>query len=419
MLIPSIDLMNGKAVQLKQGKEKVLEREDVFELLKEFSIYGEVAIIDLDAALGTGNNKALIKKMLKVRTCRVGGGIRDLETAQEYIKAGASKIIIGTSCRQQWVKKLSKDLLIFAIDAKGEYWTTQGWQSTETQKVIELIPQLEKNCSEFLYTQTEKEGLLQGIDKPRISQIIETSSLPVTIAGGISSLNDIRWFSKRGANGQIGMSIYTGKLKLVDCFLAQVDFAKALLVPTIVQDSETEKVLMLAYSNQESLTQALTQGKGIFWSRSRDQLWEKGATSGNRQTLMLADIDCDGDSLLFKVKQTSNSNKRVEAKACHFDRYSCFSSQTKSFSLNRLTDLLIERKIELPPSSWTTKLFQSKALRAEKILEEAQELIEADTFDEVRWEAADLIFFALVDALAKGVDINAITNELRSRFNDN
>ena len=411
MLIPSIDLMNGKAVQLKQGKEKVIERDDVFELLEEFSLFGEVAIIDLDAALGTGSNKELIKKLLKVRSCRVGGGIRDLETAKEYIKSGASKIIIGTNCRQDWVKELSKDLLIFAIDAKGDYWSTQGWKTTEKEKVLDLIPELSSRCSEFLYTQVEKEGLLQGIDKERILQVINKSKVPVTIAGGITDLEDIQWFTKLGANGQIGMSIYSGKLNLIDCFLCQVNFEKLPMIPTIVQDVDSEKVLMLAYSNQASLTQALSNKKGIYWSRSRNQLWEKGLTSGSTQELVQADIDCDGDTLLFRVKQTDN--------ACHLERYSCFASQKDDFNLNRLTRLLQKRKEDLPKKSFTTSLFKSAEFRAEKIREEAEELIEAQTEEEVRWEAADLIFFALTDALAKGVTIKEITNELRSRFNDN
>jgi len=411
MLIPSIDLMNGKAVQLKQGKEKILEREDVFELLKEFSLFGELAIIDLDAALGQGDNKQLIFDLLKVRPCRVGGGIRDLKTAQEYIKAGASKIIIGTSCRKDWVKKISKENLIFAIDAKGDYWATQGWQTTEKEKVLDLIPELAKNCSEFLYTQVEKEGMLQGIDKVRNQQIIEASPISVTIAGGITSLEDIQWFTKLGANGQIGMSIYTGKLSLLDCFLIQVDFDKTPLIPTIVQDVDTDKVLMLAYSSSESLTRALTDKKGTYWSRSRNEIWQKGLTSGNTQQLIQADVDCDGDTILFRVRQINN--------ACHFDRYSCFASQKKSFNLNRLTELLEKRKSKLPDNSFTTKLFRSETFRAEKIREEADELIEAKSFEEVRWEAADLLFFALTDALAKGVDIKDITNELRSRFNDN
>lgn len=411
MLIPSIDLMNGKAVQLKQGKEKVLEREDVFALLEEFSVFGEVAIIDLDAALGQGNNSELIKQLLKARPCRVGGGIRDLKTAQDYIKAGATKIIIGTNCRQEWVKKLSKDSLIFAIDAKGDYWSTQGWQNTEGEKVLDLIPELANNCSEFLYTQVEKEGLLQGLDRQRIESVIKTSPVPVTVAGGITSLDDIQWFTRMGANGQIGMSIYTGKLKLVDCFLAQIDFNKAPLVPTIVQDEDTGKVLMMAYSNSDSLSQALSLRCGIYWSRSRQELWQKGLTSGNQQQLVSADVDCDGDTILFRVKQLGN--------ACHFDRYSCFASQTEGFDLNRLTRLLQRRKDELPENSFSSQLFQSSDLRAAKIREEAEELIEAQQSEEVRWEAADLLFFTLADALAKGVTIREINNELRSRFNDN
>lgn len=411
MLIPSIDLMNGKAVQLKQGQQKVLERDDVFELLNEFSLYGEVAIIDLDAALGTGDNKNLIKEMLKIRSCRVGGGIRDLETARDYLKSGASKIIIGTCCREDWVKKIAKQNLIFAIDARGDYWATSGWKKTESIKVLDLIPELSFYSSEFLYTQVEKEGLLEGLDRERIEAVIKRSKIPVTIAGGITDLSDIQWFSQLGANGQIGMSIYTGKLKLTDCFFAQIDFKKAELIPTIVQDIDTDKVLMLAYSTKESLTEALNKRKGVYWSRSRNQLWQKGVTSGNQQILIQADVDCDGDSLLFRVKQTNN--------ACHFERYSCFVSQQKTFNLNQLSDLLQSRKNQLPEKSFSTQLFLSANLRAEKILEESTELIEAETFEQVRWEAADLLFFTLTDAIAKGVDLSAISNELRSRFNDN
>ena len=115
MLIPSIDLMNGKAVQLEQGDKKIIEREDVFELLEEFSLYGEVAIIDLDAAMGKGSNQALIEQLLRKRPCRVGGGIRDLATAKNYLAAGATKIILGTSASQEWVKKLHTKVGLFKV----------------------------------------------------------------------------------------------------------------------------------------------------------------------------------------------------------------------------------------------------------------------------------------------------------------
>ncbi|MFK8010969.1 MAG: HisA/HisF-related TIM barrel protein, partial [Marinicellaceae bacterium] len=193
MLIPSIDLLDGKAVQLQQGQaeKKIVEKEDVFALLAEFSLYGEVAIIDLNAAMGTGNNQELIEQMLRITPCRVGGGIRDLETAKSYLAAGASKIILGTSATADFVKKLPKNALIFAIDAKGDYLTTHGWKKTQKQKVRDIIPELSKNCGEFLYTQVEKEGMMGGIDKQRIEQVIKTSDVPVTVAGGITSYADL------------------------------------------------------------------------------------------------------------------------------------------------------------------------------------------------------------------------------------
>jgi phosphoribosyl-ATP pyrophosphohydrolase len=415
MLIPSIDLLDGKAVQLQQGQDtkKIYEREDVFELLEKFSLYGEVAIIDLNAAMGKGDNRNLIQQLLKRKACRVGGGIRDLETAKYYLSAGATKIILGTSAQESFVKKLPKASLIFAIDAKGDYLTTHGWQKTQDVKVIDVIPKLSGLCSEFLYTQVNKEGMMSGIDKSRIEQVIKTSRVSVTVAGGITSYEDLQWINKKGANSQIGMAIYSGQMKLDKAFISLVDFNKMALIPTIVQDVKTNKVLMMAYTNKESLVQALNQKKGIYFSRSRNELWEKGATSKNTQKLINVDCDCDGDTLLFLVEQTNN--------ACHFDRYSCFASQTKDYSLDYLDEIFEGKLSEITQSSQLTfsqQLLGDSSLQVEKLREECEELIEATELTHVRWEAADLLFFTLAMAKSKGVSINEIVNELRSRNNE-
>lgn len=408
MLIPSIDLYNGQAVQWRQGKEKVLARDDVFELLDQFSLFGEVAIIDLNATLGEGTNQDLIVQLLRKRRCRVGGGIRDLETARRYLKAGASRIILGTAARAEWVEKLPRESLIFAIDAKGDDWVSHGWRERTSEKVLDLIPDMARRCAEFLYTQVDREGMLQGIDEARIKAVCAASPIPVTVAGGITTLDDIRFLNRLGANGQLGMAIYTGKLDLIDCLVASLDFDKAPLVPTIVQDVETGEVLMLAYSNEASLRTAIAERRGVYFSRSRQQLWRKGDTSGHAQTLHRVDIDCDGDTLLFQVSQHGH--------ACHFPRWSCFPSQTQRFRLSTLDQVLRQRQETSPEGSYSAKLFADAALRAEKLREECEELLEAQSLPDVRWEAADVLYFALIEARAKGVSLAEIENELRTRM---
>ncbi len=410
MLIPSIDLMDGKAVQLQQGDKKIIEREDVFDLLDEFTMYGEVAIIDLDAAMGKGTNLELIEQLLRRRPCRVGGGIRDLETAKNYLAAGATKIILGTSASEEWVKKLPRQALIFAIDAKDDYLTTHGWKKTLNVKVLNIITDLAQNCGEFLYTQVNKEGMMQGIDKERIAAVVKAAPIPVTVAGGITTCEDLQWINTKGANSQIGMAIYSGKMSLTEAFMSLVDFNKMSLIPTVVQDAKTQKVLMMAYSSNASLKHALENRTGTYFSRSRNQLWTKGETSNNTQKLIQVDVDCDGDTLLFLVEQTND--------ACHFDRYSCFASQTKNYSLSYLDEVFEQRMITTEGQSFTQKLFASSELQIEKLKEECDELIEATDHNHVRWEAADLLFFTLVMAKAKGVSIHEIVNDLRSRNNE-
>ena len=127
MIIPSIDIMDGKAVQLEQGKKKVLEREDIFELAEYFGRFGEIAVIDLDAAMGKGNNLETIKKLCKITPCRVGGGIRSVEKAKEILSYGANKIIIGTKASEYFLSLLPKDKVIVAIDSNKGKIVTEGW----------------------------------------------------------------------------------------------------------------------------------------------------------------------------------------------------------------------------------------------------------------------------------------------------
>ena len=156
MIIPSIDLMDGKAVQLRQGKEKVLEKDNVIELAKYYARFGEVAVIDLDAAMNKGkDNEDIIKEICKIADCRVGGGIRDIEKAKRILSYGAKKIIIGTAANENFLSKLPYDRVIVAIDSRNGKITVDGWQTDTDVSTQSYVQRFGDFCSGFLYTIVE------------------------------------------------------------------------------------------------------------------------------------------------------------------------------------------------------------------------------------------------------------------------
>lgn len=407
MIIPSIDLMNGKAVQLKQGREKVLEREDVFELAKYYSRFGDIAVIDLDSAFGNeNNNEKLIEQLCKIAPCRVGGGIRTIEKAKRLIACGAKKIIIGTAASEEFLSQLPKDKVIVAIDAKHGKITTEGWTKELDKTPIDYIKHFDDLCSGYLYTVVEKEGMMQGCDISSIEGIRNATKKEFIAAGGISTVEEIVELNRKNISTQLGMCIYTGAVKLEDAFCSCLDFEKTNgLIPTIVQDINTKQVLMMAYSTPESLRKSFEGGLATYFSRSRQELWTKGMTSGNTQELQTARFDCDFDTILFKVKQKGN--------ACHLDRFSCF--EDKEFSAGALYEVLKSRKENLPENSFTTKLFKDNFFLKRKIMEEAFEVVNFEQGDGLEWEVADLAYFVLTLMVENGVTIQEITNNLASR----
>lgn len=407
MIIPSIDLMDGKAVQLKQGKEKVLEREDVLELAKYYSKFGDVAVIDLDSAMSTGkNNEDLIEKLCKIAPCRVGGGIRTVDKAKRLIANGAKKILIGTAASEEFLAQLPKDKVIVAIDTKNGKITTEGWTKEIDKTPADYIKHFDDLCSGYLYTIVENEGMMQGCDFPLIEEVRKATKKEVVAAGGISTVEEIVNLNRMNVSTQLGMSIYTGAVKLEEAFISCLNFKKTDgLIPTVVQDVDTKQVLMLAYSSPESLNKTFETGLATYYSRSRQELWTKGLTSGNTQEFLNASFDCDFDSLLFKVRQNGN--------ACHLERYSCF--EDKEFTVEALYDVLKSRKENLPEKSFTTKLFKDPFFLKRKIMEEAFEVVNFEQGDGLKWEVADLAYFVLTFMVENGVTVQEIVNNLASR----
>lgn len=408
MIIPSIDLMKGKAVQLKQGREKVLEKENVLELAREFNRYGEIAVIDLDAALGQGDNLKLIKKICQLVECRVGGGIRTIERANELLRAGAKKIIISTRATPKFLKQLPKKRVIVAVDVKDNYMVNKGWRNKTKKKPQDVIKELEQYCSEFLFTNVNREGLMQGCDFRKVKKLKKLTKNKLTVAGGITSIEEIRELENLGLNSQLGMALYTGKINLDKAFVSLLDFEKNKgLIPTIVQDVNTKQVLMLSFSNPESLKKTLKSGEGTYYSRSRKKIWVKGETSGNFQEVVKVRYDCDRDTLLFFVKQ-----KNV---ACHLGNYSCFGSGSKEFSLEELYQVIEDRISNPRKNSYTSKISRNEEKIKKKIREECEEILQYTDKENLIWEISDLVYFVTILMAKKGITLADIKNELWRR----
>lgn len=403
MIIPSIDLMDGRAVKLVQGNPKNKKFEvDAIKLAKEFSIYPQINLIDLDAAFGIGDNFELIKKICKLCNCNVGGGIRSIDKAYEILKFGANKIIIGTRSNKDFLSKLPKEKVIVAIDSKKGKVVDKAWTNTTNLTAVEKVMTLQNYCSSFLYTYVDKEGTMDSIDIDTILRLKDITNNKIQYAGGISNKDQIVELKKYEVDTVVGMAYYENKIVLSEVFVNLIDFEKNNgLVPTIVKD-EFGQILMMAYSNKESLKKALQNRQGIYYSRSRNELWQKGMTSGNTQDLIRVQIDCDSDTLIYTVKQ-----KNV---ACHFDTYSCFEDQ--EFSFKKLFEIIKSKK---GTNSFSDKLLNNEGLLKQKILEEAKEVINYSDDNNLRWEIADLIYFVTVLMVRNNIDFKDIETELKVR----
>jgi phosphoribosylformimino-5-aminoimidazole carboxamide ribotide isomerase len=223
MLIPSIDLMDGKIVQLVQGEKKKLEFDNFDYWIERFSKYPIVQLIDLDAARGAGNNRSLVKQIVGRLNCQVGGGIRDLETAQELLDVGARKVIIGSSLltdgrinrehARSLADKLPKAALMFALDSRGGQVAIDGWRTNTAVTAFDMIRELEPFCESFLYTHIDTEGLMGGIPMETVHAIRRATSRHLVVAGGITEQHEIDSLDALGIDAVVGMALYTGKIR--------------------------------------------------------------------------------------------------------------------------------------------------------------------------------------------------------------
>ncbi len=220
MLIPSIDLMGGKIVQLVQGRKKALEFDDFDVWMTRFSKYPLVQLIDLDAAMGRGENAKLVSELSRQLPCQVGGGIRSVEAAQAALAAGAQRVIVGSALfaehelhhafAERIAGAVGSNRLVFAIDAIGGRVAIHGWRKVTAVTPLEMIRALEPWCGGFLYTHVDTEGLLQGFPQDVILPLRAATDKQLIAAGGICSQAEIDELHAIGVDAVVGMAIYQG-----------------------------------------------------------------------------------------------------------------------------------------------------------------------------------------------------------------
>jgi len=439
VIIASIDIQNGKVVQLKQGAELVLQRDNAEEIAEEFDSYGEVAVIDLDAAMGVkpfgspGGNTEMVKRLLRRAECRVGGGIRTPEQAKELVSLGAAKIIVGSSAfrdpakkgagaaggefrvnlqlLEAFAKKIGRERLIVAVDARNGEITVDGWKKATGLGLIEAARAVEPWVSELLFTCVEREGTMTGIDTAQVKKLRGAVSCGITVAGGVSTLDEIDSLAALGCDVQLGMALYTGKISLADAFVRSLNWAKgersgasdSPFLPVIAQAADGQ-VLMTGFTDREALYETFRRGNLCFHSRTRNKLWMKGENSGNTLKVKRLRTDCDRDAILAAVEPSGP--------VCHTGAWSCFSTGRR-YTWEFLQKIIEDRFRNPIPGSYTATL--DDELVREKVMEEAEELCAAKTRDEIIWEAADLLYFSTVLFTRAGVSVGEILAELDRR----
>jgi len=405
MIIPSIDLMGGRAVQLEGGRELRIDAGDPFPLAERFALAGEVAVVDLDAALGQGSNREVMERLLRLAPCRVGGGIRSAEAALDWLDAGAVSVVLGTAAVPEVLGQLPAERVVAALDAVDGEVVVEGWRRRTGRGVLERMHELRGLVGGFLVTFVEREGRLVGLGPEQAEPLREAAGeARLIVAGGVTTAEEVAALDRLGIDVQVGMALYSGRLGLAEALVAPLRSDRPDgLWPTVVCD-EQGAALGLAFSDLESVRAAVAQRAGVYHSRSRG-LWVKGASSGATQELLGITLDCDRDTLRFTVRQHGSG-------FCHRGTHTCWGAQE---GLGGLARRLAARREDAPTGSYTRRLLTDPGLLGAKLREEAAELAAATSPTEIAWEAADLLYFTLVAMARAGVDLAAVEAELDRR----
>ena len=468
-IIACLDVRNGRVVK----GTKFTDIKDVDSPEKLAKFYSDNSVDELvfyDITASNEERKTSLEFVERVaRVINIpfsaGGGVSTIEDFKYILRKGADKVSVNSAAvrNPQLIREASmafgSQCVVLSMDVKKNdegSWSVYvkgGREKTELDAIDWAVTAAELGAGEIVVNSIDEDGMKNGYDLELLSRITSVVSIPVIASGGAGKKEHfLDVLQKTGVDGVLAASVFHfGEIKVpelkqylkengaeirmpeaapqkLDSTLAgnadisMISFGKDGLVPCICQDAKTGAVLMLAYMNEQSLRLTLEKKRAVYYSRSRSELWEKGATSGNTQKVRAIYYDCDADALLIKVEQTGN--------ACHTGEYSCFfnavfddlgvSADPGSSVFGELYATVIDRKNDSSEGSYTNYLFDKgldKILK--KVGEEAAEtIIAAKNQDrqELIGETGDLIYHLTVMLAEKGISMDEIEQELKSRF---
>lgn len=224
MLIPSIDLQHGRVVQLVQGERLAIASDDLDGWIARFSPFPLVQVIDLDAAMGQGDNAALVEHITARLPCQVGGGVRTIERARSLLALGARRVIVGSSLftsagvnldvARMFASAVDPERLVGAVDSRGGRVTIHGWKTTLPVSAADAVRALSPHVGAFLYTHVDTEGTMTGLDLPSVLAVQRASARPLIAAGGLRTIEEIDRLDALGIDAVVGMAVYTGAIDL-------------------------------------------------------------------------------------------------------------------------------------------------------------------------------------------------------------
>ena len=468
-IIACLDVRNGRVVK----GTKFTDIKDVDSPEKLAKFYSDNSVDELvfyDITASNEERKTSLEFVERVaRVINIpfsaGGGVSTIEDFKYILRKGADKVSVNSAAvkNPQLIREASmafgSQCVVLSMDVKKNgqgSWSVYvkgGREKTELDAIEWAITAAELGAGEIVVNSIDEDGMKNGYDLELLSRITSVVNIPVIASGGAGKKEHfLDALQKTGVDGVLAASVFHfGEIKVPElkqylkengaeirmpeaapqkkespsaenANISMISFGKDGLVPCICQDAKTGAVLMLAYMNEQSLRLTLEKKRAVYYSRSRSELWEKGATSGNTQKVRAIYYDCDADALLIKVEQTGN--------ACHTGEYSCFfnavfddlgvSADSGSSVFGELYATVLGRKNDPSEGSYTNYLFDKgldKILK--KVGEEAAEtIIAAKNQDrqELIGETGDLIYHLTVMLAEKGISMDEIEQELKSRF---